>query len=227
MNKKIFIGWDPREDIAYQVCKHSIKSNTPTATVCALKQSTLRKENIYTRPHDAKASTEFTFTRYLIPELMHFKGWAVFVDCDVIANVDLEELFRLRDDRYAVMCVKHKYTPAHTKKMDNQRQYTYLRKNWSSVMLINCGHPSNKKLTKELVNDTSKSGLWFHQFKWLKDSEIGELPHTWNYLVDVYNDIDTPNIVHYTNGGPWFEKYRNCTMRDFWVNNLIDMYNAR
>ena len=106
---KVFIGYDPREDIAYQVCKHSILKHQPDADVRPLKQSELRDGGWYTRPADKLASTEFTFTRFLIPELANFNGWAVFMDCDMILTTDIKELFDQADDRYAVMCVKHDY----------------------------------------------------------------------------------------------------------------------
>jgi hypothetical protein len=107
--------------------------------------------------------------------------------------------------------------------MDGQRQTVYPRKNWSSVMLINCGHPSNRSLTKELVNDPNIGGAYLHRFSWLKDEEIGELDHTWNYLVGVYDDIAVPKLIHYTEGGPWFENYRNCQFHQEWKNELFDM----
>ena len=90
-------------------------------------------------------------------------------------------------------------------------------------MLINCGHPSNSALTKELVNDPGITGAYLHRYSWLDDSEIGELDHTWNYLVGVYDDIEKPNLIHYTEGGPWFENYRDCEFHQLWKNELQDM----
>lgn len=220
---KIFVGWDSREDIAYQVCKHSIISKQTMAEVIPLKQNDLRESKLYWREKDLMASTEFTFTRFLIPELMNFNGWALFIDCDMILTTDIKELFDQADDRYAVMCVQHDYTPKQGVKMDGQQQTVYPRKNWSSVMLINCSHPSNKSLNKELVNDPNIGGAYLHRFSWLKDEEIGELDHTWNYLVGVYNDIDVPKLIHYTEGGPWFENYRYCKYHQLWKKELSDM----
>lgn len=220
---EVFVGWDSREDIAYQVCKHSIVSRQPNATVIPIRQNDMRASNLYWREKDLMASTEFTFTRFLIPELMNFNGWALFMDCDMILTTDIKELFDQADDRYAVMCVQHDYTPREGVKMDGQKQTVYPRKNWSSVMLINCGHPSNRALNKELVNDPEIGGAYLHRFSWLKDEEIGRLDHTWNYLVGVYNDIDVPKLIHYTEGGPWFENYRNCEFHRLWKNELQDM----
>ena len=220
---KVFVGYDTREDIAYQVCKHSIISKQPQADVRPLKQQELRDTGWYKRPLDKLASTEFTFTRFLVPELSNFNGWALFMDCDMILTTDIKELFDQVDDRYAVMCVQHDYTPREGIKMDGQKQTIYPRKNWSSVVLWNCGHPSNKVVTKDFVNDPEKTGAYLHRFSWLDDSEVGSLDHTWNYLVGVYNDIETPKLIHYTEGGPWFENYRDCEFSTLWKNELFDM----
>ena len=221
---KIFVGYDPREDIAYQVCKHSILTKQPAADVRPLVQKELRDAGWYKRPVDKLASTEFTFTRFLVPELANFKGWAMFMDCDMILTTDIKELFDQADDQYAVMCVQHDYTPKEGTKMDGQKQTVYPRKNWSSVVLFNCAHPSNARLTQDMVNDTELNGAYFHRFSWLKDEEIGELDHTWNYLVGVYDDIETPKLIHYTEGGPWFENYRDCEFNELWKKELYDMF---
>ena len=223
---KVFVGYDPREDIAYQVCKHSILTRQPNANVRPLVQKELRDAGWYTRPVDKLASTEFTFTRFLVPELANFEGWAVFMDCDMILTTDIKELFDQADDKYAVMCVQHDYTPKEGMKMDGQKQTIYPRKNWSSVVLFNCAHPSNARLTQDMVNDPELNGAYFHRFSWLKDEEIGELDHTWNYLVGVYDDIETPKLIHYTEGGPWFENYRNGEFSLRWKEELQAMMNG-
>ena len=223
---KVFVGYDPREDIAYQVCKHSILRRRANAEIKPLVQAELRKAGWYTRPVDVLASTEFTFTRFLVPELANFNGWALFIDCDVILTTDIAELFAQVDDTKAVMCVQHDYTPKEGIKMDGQQQTVYPRKNWSSVVLFNCGHPSNKILDQDLVNSPEINGAYLHRFSWLKDEEIGELDHTWNYLVGVYDDIETPKLIHYTEGGPWFENYRNCEFHQLWKDELQDMMNG-
>ena len=221
----IFVGYDTREDIAYQVCKHSILSRQPQANVQPLVQKELREAGLYTRPVDKLASTEFTFTRFLVPELCNFKGWALFIDCDIILQTDIKELFDQADDQYAVMCVHHDYTPKDSTKMDGKTQTVYPRKNWSSVMLFNCEHESNKTLTQHLVNDLDIDGKFLHRFSWLKDSEIGKLSNDWNWLVNWYQEPEdgTPKLIHYTEGGPWFENYRNCEYHKEWKAELFDM----
>lgn len=223
---KVFVGYDPREDIAYQVCKHSIISKQPNADVRPLIQKELREKGWYTRPVDKLASTEFTFTRFLVPELCNFEGWALFIDCDMILTTDIAELFAQANDDYAVMCVQHDYKPKQGTKMDGQTQTVYPRKNWSSAVLFNCGHPSNRQLDMDLVNNPEINGAYLHRFSWLKDEEIGELDHTWNYLVGVYDDIEKPKLIHYTEGGPWFENYRNCEFHQLWKDELQDMMNG-
>ena len=217
----IYIGWDSREDIAYTVAKHSMEMMSRDVNVKPLKLHELRDDGIYTRSVDKLGSTEFTFTRFLVPYLNDYKGWALFTDCDVLALDDMNKLFELADDKYALMCVKHDYTPSETMKMDGQQQTIYPRKNWSSVVLWNCAHPSNSVVTPELVN--TESGMYMHRFMWLKDEEIGEIPYQWNYLVGWYQSKD-PKLVHYTEGGPWFEEYRNCEYSKEWKDILCLKY---
>jgi lipopolysaccharide biosynthesis glycosyltransferase len=210
---KIFVGWDSREDIAYQVCKRSIQDTASVPVeIIPLKQRLLRKQGHYWRSADKLASTEFTFTRFLVPHLANYEGWALFIDCDFVALDDVKKLFDQADDKYAIMCAQHNYTPKEGIKMDGQVQHIYPRKNWSSMMLINCGHPSNKKLTKELVNDPKIDGKYLHRFSWLSNYEIGEISHEWNWLVGWYKEPEDgkPKFLHYTEGGPWFEEYQNC-----------------
>jgi lipopolysaccharide biosynthesis glycosyltransferase len=210
---KIYVGWDSREDFVYRVCEKSLnKTSSVPIEIIPLKQNDLRNDCLYWRDEDKLSSTEFTFTRFLIPELQEFEGWALFIDCDFIALEDVNKLFDQIDDKYALMCVKHNYSPKNLTKMDGKNQYKYPRKNWSSMMMINCGHPSNKKLTKELVNDPQVDGQYLHRFSWLKDEEIGEVSHEWNWLVDWYKEpVDGhPKFLHFTEGSPWFEEYKDC-----------------
>ena len=224
---KIYIGWDSREDIAYQVAKHSIESLASVPVeIIPLKQHELRANEFYWREIDKLASTEFTFTRFLIPALNEYTGWALFIDCDFVALDDVKKLFDQVDDRYAVMCAQHDYTPKEGVKMDGQQQTVYPRKNWSSMMLINCAHPSNKQVTLDLVNDESKTGAYFHRFSWLNDNEVGEISHEWNWLVGWYKEPDDgePKFLHYTEGGPWFSKYHNCEYAHEWYKSKSEYF---
>lgn len=219
---KIFVGYDSREDIAYRVCKHSIMTRQPDAEVIPIIQDELTQSGVYTRDVDPLSSTEFTFTRFLIPYLMNYQGWAIFLDCDFLCQIDIAELFELADEKYAVMVVQHEYTPAEGTKMDGQKQSPYPRKNWSSMVLWNCGHPSNKAVTPNLVN--TETGQYLHRFQWLSDAEIGALPHEYNWLVGWYEGRKdgNPKLIHYTEGGPWFENTRHCEFGAVWERELVN-----
>ena len=214
---KVFIGWDSREPEAAEVCRHSIlKNSTLPVEIVFLQQQELREQKIYTRSPDEKASTEFSLTRFLVPHLCDYKGYAVFVDCDFVFTHDIRELFQHVNNEHAVHVVKHDYKPTQKTKMDGKEQHMYPRKNWSSLILFNCAHKSNKKLTKESVNEQTPQ--WLHRFKWLDDSELGGLPNDWNWLVNWYHEPKdgTPKAIHYTEGGPWFENYRHCEYGWYW-----------
>ena len=219
----IFVGYDPREDFAYQVCEYSISRNMPHSTVAPLIQIDLRDKGMYWREIDSLASTEFTFTRFLVPELTDYTGWALFCDCDVIFLPGAANLYSHLDNRYAVMCVQHDYNPVNSIKMDGKFQHLYPRKNWSSVVLWNCAHPANRVVNAQMV--TQESGAYLHRFSWLDDSLIGNLPVSFNWLTDWYREPTDgePAILHYTEGGPWFPKYRNCEYSAEWKDLAISM----
>ena len=165
MSLKVYVGWDPREDISYQVCEHSIKRRDPNSEVVPLKQKDMRADGMYRRDVDKLATTEFTFTRFFVPYLNNYKGWAVFCDCDFVWKVPTTELEKYCDDSKAVVCVQHDYTPKEGDiKMDGQVQTVYPRKNWSSMVLWNCAHPKNNILTPELLNKETPQFL--HRFSW-------------------------------------------------------------
>tara|TARA_B100000242_G_C42882354_1_gene409406 strand:+ start:13 stop:705 length:693 start_codon:yes stop_codon:yes gene_type:complete len=223
--KNIYIGYDTREDIAYQVSKFSLTNKSTDIEVHPLKLTELRDKQLYWRDEDKLGSTEFTFSRFLVPELNNFKGWALFCDCDLLFMEDVNNLFALIDDQYALMCVKHDYNPKEGTKMDGKQQTIYPRKNWSSVVLWNCGHESNKKINRELVNNPDTTGKYLHRFSWLEDHEIGSIPHHWNWLAGWYEEPKdgTPKAIHYTEGGPWFENYRFCEYHQLWKDTLSEM----
>ena len=222
MDKKVYIGYDTREDIAYQVSKFSILNKSKNIEVNPLRLSELKDKKLYWRDEDKLGSTEFTFSRFLIPELNEFNGWALFCDCDILFLEDINNLFELANEKYAVMCVQHDYKPKEGVKMDGKIQTLYPRKNWSSLVLWNCSHRSNKTITKELINQPDTTGKYLHRFSWLKDEEIGSLPHHWNWLAGWYKEPQdgSPKAIHYTEGGPWFENYRHCEYHQYWKDNL-------
>lgn len=231
MKLKVFVGYDTREDISFQVCEHSIKKHNigiDTVEVIPLVQDDLRKRNLYWRDVDKLASSEFTFTRFLVPALTDYKGWVLFCDSDIVFLENVSKLFAHADNKYAVMCVQHAHTPPVGKKKDNRQQLQYPRKNWSSVVLWNCEHPSNQKITVDLINDPNTTGKSLHNFAWLNDDEIGELPCEWNWLVGWYKEPQDgkPKALHYTEGGPWFKNYRHCEYHKEWKTALLEMMNG-
>ncbi len=221
----IYVGWDSREDIAYQVCEFSIQQRSKDCVVNPLKQDVLRKQGLYWRDRDRLSSTEFTFTRFLVPYINNYTGWAVFCDCDMVWLTDPSIIFQqYLDPSKAVYVVKHDYNPPEGVKMDGQLQLPYPRKNWSSMILWNCAHPKNRTLDLQCVN--TSSGSFLHRFSWLEDHEIGELGPEWNWLVGHYQEPEdgTPLVLHYTEGGPWFENMRNCEYDYVWKTEVRKMY---
>lgn len=207
----VFIGYDPHERAAVNVLADSLvqHSSQPLAiTPIVLRQL----EGVFQRERNPNQSTEFSFSRFLVPWLMNYQGWAIFMDCDMLARGDIAELWSLRDDRYALMCVQHEHVPHETVKFLGAVQTRYEKKNWSSLILFNCAQCTT--LTPEYVN--TATGLQLHRFEWLgDDSRIGALPmERWNHLIDVQPaDIRPaseggPALVHWTLGGPWFKEYR-------------------
>ena len=218
MSLKVFVGYDSREDIAWQVCRHSLLRHSGDAVeAIPLRQSTLRELGLYTRPRDLGASTEFSLTRFLTPYLAAGSQWVAFCDCDFLFTTDIRHAFENLDPAKALYCVQHDYTPAYRIKMDGKPQALYPRKNWSSFMIFNCEHPDVKALTPQVVN--SAPPAYLHRFEWIKDdSAIGALDLDWNFLEGEYPKPDyTPRVIHYTNGGPWFEQWQNCDFADLWI----------
>ena len=133
----IFIGYDNKERVAYNVLSHSIIQNsTKPVSITPIALNNLKDD--FVRERNSLSSTEFSFSRFIIPHLMNYQGWALFMDCDMLMFEDIAELWRMRDDRYAVQVCKHDYTPKQKTKFLGQVQTAYPKKNWSSFMLMNC-----------------------------------------------------------------------------------------
>jgi hypothetical protein len=216
MTLRIWIGWDSREDEAFQVCRHSIlRHAADPPAIFPLKQAALRELGLYTRAPD-RAATEFSLTRFLVPWLSGHEGWALFVDCDFLFTADVARLFDHVTPGRAVHVVQHAYTPVQSVKMDGQVQTAYPRKNWSSLMLFDCTHPAVRALTPPVVNAATPAYL--HRFQWLDDAEIGALPLGWNFLEGEYPRPEkVPEAIHYTNGGPWFPEWAGVDYADLWL----------
>ncbi len=228
----VFIGHDSRESACSHVAAHSIRRRTRNSVeVQFLNHRELRKGGWFCRPwlitadsgdyidllDSNRFNTEYSYTRFLTPILG--TGWVLYVDGDIIFQSDIKNLFKLCDDRFAVMCVKHKnQAPQNAKKLDGKLNLAYYRKNWSSFVLWNCNHPSNKFLTKERIN--YMKGIDLHSFSWLKDHEIGELPTTHNFISGIsprLRDGESIQSIHYTEGGPWHTECQNVMYADLWI----------
>jgi len=208
---QLVVGFDQREAVAYHTfCQSVIDRCSRPVSITPL---ALQNIGSYTETH-TDGSNSFIYSRFLTPWLMGFTGWAVFADGDMICREDLAALWALRDPAKAVMVVQHDYkTKAHGKYLGNKNE-DYPRKNWSSVILWNCGHAKHKILLPEFV--MKQTGAYLHRFSWLDDQDIGELPKEWNWLTTEYEDNYQAKLLHYTLGTPCFKDYANANMADLW-----------
>jgi hypothetical protein len=229
---RVFIGWDPRETVAWTVARASLGATTASQAIDVrrINMSELVARGLYTRPtlgwperkepgywdaiSDAPMATGHAIARFLVPALCAYTGFALFTDGDVLFREDLGHLFAMANPEHAVSVVQHTHVPTSATKMDGQTQTIYPRKNWSSVMLFNCAHPANRALTVDLVNTVPGRDL--HRFCWLPETAIGRLPARWNYLVGSSTDQSDPAIVHFTNGVPNMPGYEHCAFSDEW-----------
>lgn len=223
---KCFIGWDPAQMRAWSVASLSLRRHASVRVhVQRVAMDNLRAQGLYSRPtelrehgywdviSDAPMSTGHAISRFLVPSLCHYDGWALFTDGDVLFRSDIAALFALADPTKALQVVQHQHDPREAVKMSGEAQTRYARKNWSSVMLFQCGHPANQALTVELVNTVPGRDL--HRFCWLTDDLIGALPPTWNVLIGEETEPD-PAICHYTLGVPDVSGYEHQPYADEW-----------
>jgi hypothetical protein len=216
----IYIGYDPKESVAFYTLAHSIlrRSSVPIS-ISPLAQSQLKA--IYHRSRGPTESTEFSLTRFLVPHLSGFAGWSIYLDCDMLCRVDIAGLAAEigRQGDKAVLLCKHDYVPKGERKFLDQIQTKYPRKNWSSLMLFN--NARCRALSADYVN--SASGLELHRFAWIEDRLIGEIDLEWNWLVGEYAHNPSARIVHFTRGGPYFEPYRNSDYAEEWFAEFESM----
>jgi len=233
MSLPIFIGWDPREPEAYEVCEYSIRRHSSLPLeIRPIKLSELRADGLYTRDtetrdgrlwdsiSEAPMSTEFAISRFFVPimaaRMQIDVEWALFCDCDFLWTGDVAELLGETDLSKALCCVQHQYEPKESVKMDGQVQLIYARKNWSSMMLFNLRHPANGHLTPELLNGVPGRDL--HRFCWLEDDQIHGVSKDWNWLEGTYPVIaPAPRAIHFTRGGPWMKGWENVEFGDLWL----------
>lgn len=222
---RVYIGHDSRQPRATQAAVRSLRAVSTLAEATILDREHLAAQGLLRRPTDSRganlydihsnapASTEFALSRFLVPFLAQ-QGCALFADSDTVFLADPAELTYLHDSRYAVRVVKHAHEGAEGTKMAGRAQTSYPRKNWSSVVLWNCDHPANRRLS--LVDVQERRGFDLHQFYWLHDSEIGELPAEWNWLVGVQPKPANPKIAHFTLGGPFIDGWAGAEHDEIW-----------
>ena len=218
---RVFIGFDPRETVAFHVLSQSIHARaSEPVSIIPIMLSQLK--GLMTRERNPLQSTDFSFSRFLTPYLCGYEGWAVFMDCDMLVLKDIAELWALRDDDYAVQVVKHNHVPEEDTKFLGAPQTQYEKKNWSSVMLFNC--EKCQILTPEYVN--TASGLDLHRFNWIDgDHLIGQLPHSWNHLVAYDRTVPVTEVfnLHYTSGGPYYQEYQTTDYAEEWFSEKENM----
>ena len=224
---KVYIGYDEREHRAADVCARTLLRVTggeiEPEFLCVPK---LQAQGLLTRVRDERGgqdydlvsneftSTRFNISRFLTPILCQ-QGYALFVDCDTIFLRDPRSMLIEVHARHAVSVVMHLQESKDQWKMLNQRQTNYPRKNWSSVMLFNCDHAANRRLSLRDVNERIRHDL--HQFYWLADAEIGLLQPRWNWLVNVSPKPANLGIAHFTLGGPFTEGWHGAEHDDLWL----------
>lgn len=225
---RVFLGWDADEMIAHVVAAFSMRARASRELdVQRLALGELQASGLYTRPtarvdgrlwdeaSGAPMSTGHAIGRFFVPTLCQFSGWALFADGDILVRADLAQLFALADPKFAVQVVQHPPMQAVATKKDGAVQQLYARKNWSSVMLFNCGHPAHKALTLDALN--TWPGRDLHAFAWLPDDLIGALPPTWNVLIGETDPVPDPvAIAHYTLGTPNLPGHAHDAFADEW-----------
>jgi lipopolysaccharide biosynthesis glycosyltransferase len=217
---KLYVGYDPREAAVYHTFCQSVIENTSTPVSFI----PLHKDMLNNFDGQQDGTNAFIYSRYLIPYLEGWDGWAIFCDGDMHANADMAELWALRDKSKAVQVVKHDYQTKHARKyigtpIENDN-IDYPRKNWSSVTLWNCAHPRHKYLIPE--NVANVGGKYLHRFEWLNDEDIGELPIEWNWLEGEYNPNPSAKLVHQTLGSPGFTQYAETPSSRDWNGYLLN-----
>ena len=207
----VFIGYDPREAIAFHVCANSIIRNASRPVAIVPVALNLFKD--YSETH-TDGSNQFIYTRFLVPYLMGFTGSAIFIDGDMVVHGDIAELWDMRNPCMDVQVVKHDYKTRMPVKYLGAKNEDYPRKNWSSVILWNCNSFPNRKLTPEFIQKST--GAELHRFSWIDDARIGELPIEWNWLPDEFGPNPNAKLLHYTLGTPCFNEFADTPQSEDW-----------
>ena len=214
----VYIGYDEGEKVAFHVLAESIRKHaSEPVSITPLCYSQIKE---FTREKQPNQSTDFAFSRFMVPYLSNYKGWSIFMDCDMLFRDDIVELWNQRTFKYSVMCCQHDYVPKEGVKFRGATNQAFPKKNWSSLMLFH--NIMCTKLTPDYVN--TATGLELHQFKWLpNDLACGSIPLEWNWLVGEYDYNENAKNIHYTLGGPYFKEYKDCHSSKEWFEVYEDM----
>ena len=215
---EMVVGFDKREAVAYHTFVQSVIDNS-SMPVRFLPLNIHVLSN-YKEIHK-DGSNDFIYSRFLVPYLRDFKGWAIYADGDMVCLEDIKKLWDLRDSKYALQVVKHNYKTKIQNKYWGNKNEDYPRKNWSSLILWNCEHPCHKILTPSFIQN--QTGAFLHRFSWIKDEAIGELEKEWNWLAMEYEEKNEINLVHYTIGTPCFKEYENTSLSSHWKKYFLKM----
>ncbi len=207
----MFVGYDPREAVAYHVCANSIirTASSPVAII----PIALNLFQDYQETH-TDGSNQFIYSRFLVPYLMNFHGRAIFIDGDMIVRSDIVELYESLEIGMDVAVVKHDYQTRMTEKYLGSKNENYPRKNWSSVIVWDCQTYPNKQLTPEFVQ--KQPGSFLHRFSWIDDDRIQSLDPVWNWLPDEFGPNPDAKLLHYTLGTPCFHEFADTPQAEEW-----------
>ena len=209
----VYIGYDPREAIAFHTCVNSIiRHATQPVSIHPLALNLLEG---YEETH-TDGSNHFIYSRFLVPHMTGYSGRAIYIDGDMIVKDDIAKLWNQTKDfsSWDVAVVKHDYKTKMPVKYLGSVNEDYPRKNWSSVMIFNCNMMPCKRLTPEYVQEST--GAHLHRFEWTQDHRIAELPAEWNWLAAEYEDNEDAKLIHYTLGTPCFHEFSNTGMANDW-----------
>lgn len=216
---RVFIGYDLREPVVYHVCADSIIRNT-RSPVSITPLHLPHIASVYEEKH-ADGSNAFIYSRFLVPYLSGYSGYSLYLDGDMVVNGDIAEMFERADPTKSVIVAQHpSYVTKAPRKYLGSPNENYPYKNWSSVMLFNCGHFHTRKLTPKKIMEAD--GAYLHRFMWTEDDRIGKLSLDWNWLVGEYERNPAAKLLHYTLGVPAFSEYQGCDHAEEWFDAYSD-----
>jgi hypothetical protein len=171
-----------------------------------------------------QGTNAFTRSRFLVPHLCGYEGWAIYADgADMMPRADLADLWAYRRlGGKSVWCVKHHYETQHARKyvgtaMEADNVH-YSRKNWASLFLIDCSSRAALSLKPHLIQQAQLSYLL--GLEWVEDQSIGAIPPEWNWLVGEMGKNENAKLAHYTLGIPGFAHYAHSDFADEWRGHL-------